>query len=133
LHGDHIGGERDAARALIAGEVDAASMIDGNHLLFTREGTLPNGTTRVIAQTQPFDHCNMTVAPSAPKDVIAHFQQLLLGMNYADPELRQLFDLEGLKSWCDGRTSGYVPLEHAVDELAFYDAQGNVVAADYRP
>jgi len=133
LHGDHIGGERDAARALIAGEVDAASMIDGNHLLFTREGTLPSGTTRVIAQTQPFDHCNMTVAPSAPNDVIASFQQLLLGMNYADPELRQLFDLEGLKSWCAGRTSGYVPLEHAVDELAFYDAQGKVVAADYRP
>ena len=41
LHGDHIGGERDAARALAAGEVDAACMIDGNHLLFTQEGTLP--------------------------------------------------------------------------------------------
>jgi ABC-type phosphate/phosphonate transport system substrate-binding protein len=133
LHGDHIGGERDAARALVAREIDAACMIDGNHLLFTREGTLPTGTTRVIAQTQAFDHCNMTVAPSAPRDMIDRFRQLLLGMNYADPELRQLFDLEGLKSWCDGRTSGYVPLEHAVDELAFYDAQGNVVANDYRP
>ena len=32
LHGDHIGGEREAARALVAGEVDAACMIDGNHL-----------------------------------------------------------------------------------------------------
>ena len=46
LHGDHIGGERDAARALMAGEVDAACMIDGNHLLFSREGTLPSGATR---------------------------------------------------------------------------------------
>src|SRR5712664_1429949 len=27
LHGDHVGGEREAARALIAGEVDAACMI----------------------------------------------------------------------------------------------------------
>ena len=44
LHGDHIGGERDAARALVAGEVDAACMIDGNHLLFAREGTLPAGS-----------------------------------------------------------------------------------------
>ena len=43
LHGDHIGGERDAARALVAGEVDAACMIDGNHLLFASEGTLPRG------------------------------------------------------------------------------------------
>jgi phosphonate transport system substrate-binding protein len=43
LHGDHIGGERDAARALMSGEVDAACMIDGNHLLFSQEGTLPPG------------------------------------------------------------------------------------------
>ena len=46
LHGDHIGGERAAARALAAGEVDAACMIDANHLLFAREGTLAAGSTR---------------------------------------------------------------------------------------
>ena len=66
LHGDHIGGERDAARALAAGEVDAACMIDANHLLFSQEGTLPAGDTRVIAQTPPFDHCNMTVVGDHP-------------------------------------------------------------------
>jgi phosphonate transport system substrate-binding protein len=37
-HGDHIGGERDAVRALLRGDADAACMIDGNHLLFTKEG-----------------------------------------------------------------------------------------------
>src|SRR6185436_2299422 len=36
-HGDHIGGEREAARALINGFADAACMIDGNHLVFARE------------------------------------------------------------------------------------------------
>ena len=59
LHGDHIGGERDAARALVAGEVDAACMIDGNHLLFAQEGTLPAGSTRILAQTaglRPLQH-----------------------------------------------------------------------------
>jgi ABC-type phosphate/phosphonate transport system substrate-binding protein len=133
LHGDHIGGERDAARALIAGEVDAACMIDGNHLLFSREGTLPSGTTRVIGQTQAFDHCNMTVGPSAHTEDADRFTELLLGMSYADPELRQLFDLEGLKTWCEGRTSGYAPLENAVDQFHFYDREGKVVAAEYRP
>src|SRR5947207_3996312 len=62
LHGDHIGGEREAARALIAGDVDAACMLAANHLVFSREGTLPSGSTTVIAETVPFDHCNMTVA-----------------------------------------------------------------------
>ena len=132
-HGDHIGGERDAARALMAGEIDAACMIDGNHLLFGREGTFPPGTTKVIGQTGAYDHCNFTVIgdPHVPK--IEQFVSLLLGMSYDDPEVRPLLDLEGLKEWRVGRIELYAPLERAVDESAFYDAEGNVVAADYRP
>ncbi len=133
LHGDHIGGEREAARALVAGEVDAACMIDGNHLLFSREGTLPTAATRVIAQTQPFDHCNMTIGPDVDVAVAERFGQLLMGMSYSDPELRQLFDLEGLTAWCDGRTTGYAPLEAAVDTFDFYAPDGQVHARDYRP
>ena len=39
LHGDHIGGERDAARALFGADpVDAACMIDSNLLLFAPRG-----------------------------------------------------------------------------------------------
>jgi phosphonate transport system substrate-binding protein len=133
LHGDHVGGERDAARALVNREVDAACMIDSNHLAFGREGTLPAGSTRVLAQTEPFDHCNMTVSPSAPAGLTDQFKKLLLGMSYADPAVRPLLDLEGLKVWCDGRTAGYHPLERAVDAAGFYDQQGTVTARDYRP
>jgi phosphonate transport system substrate-binding protein len=132
-HGDHIGGERDAARALMAGEVDAACMIDGNHLLFGREGTLPPGTTKVIGQTGPYDHCNFTVIGDPHAAKIERFVALLLGMSYDDPEVRPLLDLEGLKEWRVGRVELYAPLERAVDESAFYDESGNVVAADYRP
>ena len=133
LHGDHIGGERDAAKALIAGEVDAACMIDGNHLLFAKEGTLPSGSTRVVAQTGPFDHCNMTVAEDDPSGLVARFGELLLAMDYGDPEVRPLLDLEGLTRWCPGRVSGYPPLEQAVDVLGFYDGEGVITADGYRP
>ena len=134
LHGDHIGGERDAAAALAAGEVDAACMIDGNHLLFTREGTLPAGATRVLTQTGPYDHCNMTVTDAGPPEALARFRNLLLAMDYADPEVRPLLDLEGLKQWQPGRTSGYAALEAAVDDLGFYDGKGAITAGpDYRP
>jgi phosphonate transport system substrate-binding protein len=129
-HGDHVGGERDAARALMAGTADAACMIDGNHLLFGVEGTLPAGGTRIVAQTPPYDHCNFTVAPGADVD---RFVELLLGMSYDDPEVRPLLDLEGLKAWREGRTSGYAQLERAVEEVGFYDGAGNVTAARYRP
>ncbi len=131
LHGDHIGGERDAARALAAGEVDAACMIDASHLLFGREGTLVPGSTRVLAQTDPYDHCNMTVVGDDPS--IDRFGELLLSMSFADPVVRPLLDLEGLTEWMPGRTSGYAALEAAVDDTGFYDAEGNVTADDYLP
>jgi ABC-type phosphate/phosphonate transport system substrate-binding protein len=133
LHGDHIGGERDAARALAAGEVDAACMIDSNYLLFGREGVLPAGTMRVLAHTTSFDHCNMTVSSAAPADLARRFGDLLLAMDYADPELRPLLDLEGLKQWRPGREQGYQPLERAVGEDRFYDVNGGVTAVGYRP
>ena len=133
LHGDHIGGERDAARALAAGEVDAACMIDANLLLFAREGVLPAGATRVIAQTPPYDHCTMTAGPTADAALVDKFRGLLLGMSYADPRLRLLLDLEGLKEWRPARLAGYQQLERAVDEGGFYDAEGKIGASDYRP
>jgi phosphonate transport system substrate-binding protein len=138
LHGDHIGGERDAARALFAPDpadrVDAACMIDGNLLLFGREGLLPAGSVRVLAQTPPYDHCTMTAVGAAGSNpAVSRFGDLLRGMDYADPGLRQLLDLEGLKEWRPPRLSGYDQLEQAVDEAGFYDAAGTIVASDYRP
>lgn len=132
-HGDHVGGEREAARALVAGTADAACMIDGNHLLFGVEGTLPPGSTRIVAQTPPYDHCNFTVGTGAPAELVDRFVELLLGMTYDDPEVRPLLDLEGLKEWRVGRTSGYAQLERAVEEVGFYDGAGNVTAYGYRP
>jgi len=132
-HGDHVGGERDSARALLAGDVDASCMIDGNHLLFTTEGTLPPGSTRVLTQTPLFDHCNFTALSTAPQDLVGRFTGLLLAMSYDDPEVRPLLDLEGLKQWRVGRTTGYGPLDEAVAAQRFYDARGQVTAADYRP
>jgi ABC-type phosphate/phosphonate transport system substrate-binding protein len=112
-HGDHVGGERDAVKALVAGTVDAACVIDGNRLAFSREGILP-ATFQVIHQTPPYDHCNFTILDNAP---VGKFQELLLAMSYEDPLVRPLLDMEGLKAWRPGRTSGYAQLERAVDRF----------------
>lgn len=130
-HGDHIGGERDAARALVAGEVDAACMIDGNHLLFTREGTFAPGATTVLTQTAPYDHCNFTVFDRTDGEH-ARFKELLLSMRYDDPEVRPLLDLEGLKVWNEGRTELYAALDAAATDFGFYDAEGRITAEGYR-
>lgn len=131
-HGDHIGGERDAAQSLMAGEIDAAWMIDGNHLAFSREGVLPAGKTRIVARTGAFDHCNFTTSPQASEVKVTRFVELLLGMAWDDPQVRPLLELEGLKAWRTGRTSGYALLERAVDDEQFYDSKGNILVRDYR-
>lgn len=133
LHGDHIGGERDAARALREGSVDAACMIDSNLLLFAREGVLPSGSVQVLAQTEPYDHCTLTAGPAADPELLTRLRDLLLSMSYADPSARPLLDLEGLKEWVPARTDRYGALEQAVTESGFYDHRGEYGDPDYRP
>jgi phosphonate transport system substrate-binding protein len=119
-HGDHVGGERDAARALAAGTADAACVLDANYTVFINEGTLDPGATRVLASTPPFDHCNFTVRADLPEERSQPFVEVLLGMSFQDPEVRTLMELEGLKQWLPARTSGYAQLERAVERFKFY-------------
>ncbi|WP_322092145.1 phosphate/phosphite/phosphonate ABC transporter substrate-binding protein [Paraburkholderia bannensis] len=131
-HGDHIGGERDAATALVNGEIDAAWMIAGNYKAFADEGTLPAGATRIVATTGAFDHCNMTVSPGVAQDDARRFGELLLSMDWNDAKVRPLLELEGLRRWLPGRASGYALLDRAVTEESFYDEQGRIVEPAYR-
>lgn len=132
LHGDHIGGEREAAQYLVAGKADAACVIAGNYDLFVQEGTIPEGTTRELTRTACFDHCNFTAGPRADAALVERFRAALLAMSYDDPELRPLFDMEGLKGWREGRVDGYCALDAAIDQFRFYDQRGDITVADYR-
>ncbi len=119
-HGDHVGGERDAARALAEGRADAACVLDGNYSLFINEGTLDPGTTRVLTSTPQFDHCNFTVPAGVAMEGVQEFVEVLLAMKYEDPAIRPYMEMEGLKRWLPGRTTGYVPLERAVRRFQYY-------------
>ena len=123
-HGDHVGGERDAARALSEGRADAACVLDANYPLFINEGTLDPGVTRTLATTPPFDHCNFTARPDLPRERVKPFLDELLAMSFQDPAVRVFMELEGLKQWLPARTSGYAQLEKAVQNFHFYDGAG---------
>lgn len=119
-HGDHVGGERDAARALASGAADATCVLDANYGVFINEGTLDPGTTRVLGTTPPFDHCNFTVRASLPSERWKPFVDALLGMSFQDPEVRAFMEMEGLKNWLPARTTGYTQLQKAVGRFNFY-------------
>lgn len=127
-HGDHIGGERDAARALSQGQVDAACMIDGNFTLFGFEGTLNPAAMHIVAATEPYDHCNFTVIRERRHDDTQKFCDLLLAMDYADSEVRPLLDMEGLKEWLPGRDTHYAALASAIKRFGTIDGFVNGIA-----
>jgi ABC-type phosphate/phosphonate transport system substrate-binding protein len=131
-HGDHIGGERDAAHAMMTGEIDAAWMIDGNFHAFSKEGVLPVGEARILAYTKPYDHCIFDFAPHASEIRAIKFTDILMGMKWTDPEVRPLLELEGLKEWRTGRTTGFALLNRAVDDEHFYSKDGKIVETNYR-
>lgn len=130
-HGDHIGGERLAAQAMVQGEIAASWMIAKNYQAFAQEGTLPAGATRVLATSGAFDHCNMTSGPHISAERAAAFRDILLGMSWDDPAVRPLLELEGLKVWHPGRGTGYGLLERAVTDEAFYDEAGRITVQGY--
>lgn len=127
-HGDHVGGERDAARALAAGKADAACVLDSNYLVFINEGTLDPGTTRVLATTPPFDHCNFTAAPQVAENIRERFTRELIEMSIEDPDVRTYMEMEGVQKWWPGRTTEYGQLEEAVERFGFYKLTANATA-----
>jgi phosphonate transport system substrate-binding protein len=120
-HGDHIGGELEAMRSLIRGESDAAAVLDLNWQAWCADGTADPNDIAVLATTSPFDHCNFTVLDSLPEERIACWTDVLFKMRYDDPDHRRMMDMEGLRAWLPGRTSGYEPLEAATRELAYFE------------
>jgi len=128
-HGDHVGGERDAAKALAAGEADAACMLDANYAAFAKDGTLAPGSTRVLATTPPFDHCNFTVRADLPEERVQGFLEVLLAMSFEDASIRMCMEMEGLRRWLPGRTTGYAQLERAVQRFRFYGPAASSAAS----
>jgi ABC-type phosphate/phosphonate transport system substrate-binding protein len=114
-HGDHIGGEMEAFRALVAGEADASCMLDLNWNAWCADGTIDPEHYAVLSTTAPFDHCVFTVRRDFPEDRERRFLDALFSMDYEDPKQREMMDLEGLKRWEPGRTTGFELLTSAVE------------------
>jgi len=119
LHGDHVGGEKDAWLCLKNGDADACALIDLNWQAWTQDGTIDSAEFQILATTEPYDHCVFAVRDSFPRDREQDFLQTLFKMSYDNPQHREMMDLEGLKKWEPGRTSGFAALQQAVQGLEY--------------
>jgi phosphonate transport system substrate-binding protein len=120
-HGDHIGGEKDALNALKSGDADACCMLDLNYNLWSSDGTLDPGRFKVLATTEQFDHCVFAVRHDFDAETQQRWLDVLYSMCYDNPDHREMMDMEGLKEWLPGRTSGFGALTHAVQHFGFFE------------
>lgn len=121
LHGDHIGGERDAFEWVNAGGAHACVMLDLNWDVWTTDGTIDPGAFAIVGETDRFDHCVFTVREDLDRGIEQAWLQALFRMQYDNPAHREMMDLEGLKVWLPGRTTGFGPLTAAVDSEGFFE------------
>lgn len=120
LHGDHVGGELDSAKAMINGEVDATWMLDLNYEAWILDGTLDENQVEIIYKTPNFDHCIFSGRPDLEVERFELFGKILHKMDYNNPEHKEMMDMEGLKEWISGRTSGFKQLTEANEYLNFF-------------
>jgi len=119
-HGDHVGGELEAYQCLERGDVAASTMLDLNWDRWTSDGTINPGEYQILATTDKFDHCVFTVREDFPSDIEEEWLKVLYSMSYDDPKHREMMDMEGLKQWLPGRTTGFEQLGYAVEQLSFF-------------
>ncbi len=120
-HGDHVGGELEAFRCLESGSADVSIMLDLNWENWTHDGTVNGHEFCVLTATPPFDHCNFTVREDFSPEREKRWLEVLFSMRYEDPDHRKMMDMEGLKKWVPGRTSGYAALQEAVERQHFFE------------
>jgi len=122
-HGDHVGGELEAFRCLAAGDADASAMLDLNWDAWAADGTVDPNQFRILATTDLFDHCVFTVRDDFDAETEKRWLDVLYSMSYDNPKHREMMDLEGLKEWLPGRTSGFTALANAVDTQGFFEGR----------
>ncbi len=120
-HGDHIGGELQAFQCLARGEADASALIDLNWERWSQDSTIDASEYTILSTTAPFDHCCFTVRGDFPQEREQQFLQVLFAMRYDNPKHREMMELEGLKAWMPGRTSGYGLLYEATETQRFFE------------
>ena len=97
-------------------------MLDLNWEGWIKDGTIDANEFAVIGETERFDHCVFTVRQDLDGDTEARWLKALFAMRYDNPSHREMMDLEGLKAWLPGRTSGFGPLTAAVASEHFFSS-----------
>lgn len=119
LHGDHVGGEMDALKALKNGELKASWMLDMNYDKWLKEGIIDSQNYKVLSKTDEFTHCIFCGRVGLDEGEFTKFSTTFKKMDYNNPKHKEMMDMEGLTRWIDGSLEGYAQITAANEYLGF--------------
>jgi ABC-type phosphate/phosphonate transport system substrate-binding protein len=118
-HGDTGDSELLVLRAVADGDADAGAVGDATWARLRAERFEPVSWLEVAWASPTYYHCNFTTLPSFDPGLAARWLEALLAMDYNEPTLRHVMDLEGVKRWLPGDKSGYADLTQAMREQGY--------------
>lgn len=121
LHGDHVGGEKDAMYAMIDGKTEASFVLAPNFEAWLKDGSVDENVVEVLAKTENFDHCLFSAHQDVSDEDLKEFSDIMLKMDYSNEKEKEIMDMEGLTKWVEGRTTGFEQITEANKYLNFLE------------
>ncbi|MBB6735579.1 phosphate/phosphite/phosphonate ABC transporter substrate-binding protein [Cohnella zeiphila] len=105
-HGDTGTSELEVVRALREGEADAGAVGDSTWIRLLEQGQVDTREIRAVWTSPDYSHCNFTALPSLDDALAERFRELLFAMDPADPDIRNMMEMEGLNEWVKAEGAG---------------------------
>ena len=121
-HGDTGTSEVEVLNAVTRGDAQAGAVGDQYWARALAEGQVDRSKVAAIWTSPPYCHCNFTVLPQRYGKDLEAWTEVLMQMDYNNPEHRHIMDLEGLKGWVKPQLEGYKPLFLAVETTGYFDS-----------
>jgi ABC-type phosphate/phosphonate transport system substrate-binding protein len=100
--------------ALEDGVADAVTMFEPYWRALVDRGRMDESAFRVAWRSRQYSHCGFAARPGLPEDVGRRFVELLASMDYGQPDIKEMMDLEHLRAWVPADESGWKDLVAAI-------------------
>jgi len=96
--------------ALDDGIIDAGTVFEPQYRALVERARIDPAAYRVVWNSRPYSHCGFAARPGLPEDAARRFVELLASMDYSNPDIKEMMDLEHLCAWVPADDSGWQDL-----------------------